>query len=150
MVTERKLESLSYSSFSDLSEYFQDKFHLPLASEGEWGVLIDAIETRNISVRNRFIINQRYSSRVGVDPSRLGKVRQLVSEAVEDAARTMPHSVLRADKETRKRIGVAGHRSIAPAAGDIRRQRRIVRRGRETASSNMKSTRLPTTAVKEG
>lgn len=116
-VTERKVESLSYSSFSDLAEYFQDKFHLALTTEGHRAVLVDAIETRNISVHNRCIINRRYMARVNVEASQLGRVRELVIDTVEAAARAMLHSVLSSEKEARKRLGVSGHRKHHPQRG---------------------------------
>lgn len=116
-VTERKVEGLSYSSFSDLSGYFQDKFHLALTTEGHRAVLVDAIETRNISVHNRCVINERYLARVDVEGAQLGKVRKLDIDAVEAAARAMLHSVLSSEKEARKRLGVSGHRKPDPRSG---------------------------------
>lgn len=108
-ITERKVEALSYSSFGDLAEYFLEKFHITLVPDAKRHFIIEAIETRNISVHNRCIVNQRFVSRTGGKLERVGKVRGLVLPDVEETARQLAESVKAVDLDTRKRLHVKGH-----------------------------------------
>ena len=76
-VAERKVESLSYASFGDLSIYFKDKFGITLVSDHEMEALVEAIECRNISVHNRCVVNHRYLARVSKTSYKFGQVRSL-------------------------------------------------------------------------
>ena len=84
-ITERKVEALSYSSFSDLAEYFLDKFHITLVPQTKRPLVINAIETRNISVHNRCIVNQRFVSRTGGKLETVGQLRVLKFPEVHDS-----------------------------------------------------------------
>jgi hypothetical protein len=108
-ITERKVEALSYSSFADLAEYFLEKFHITLVPHANRQLVIEAIETRNISVHNRCIVNQRFVSRTGGKLEAVGKLRDLVLPEVEETARQLAKSVKAVDLDARKRLHVKGH-----------------------------------------
>ena len=107
-VAERKVESLSYSSFSDLAEYFQERFHINLLTKEHEALVVDAIETRNISVHNRCHIDRRYVIRTKGDASQIGKIRGLNIDTVETIAICLASSAVAVDKTARKHLGVRG------------------------------------------
>jgi hypothetical protein len=109
-VAERKVESLTYSSFLDLAAYFNDKFHIILFPDTDVPSVVTAIETRNISVHNRCIVNQRYISRTGEDPSQMGQIKALWVQDIEKISRIFAQSVCSVDADAHKRLKVAGHR----------------------------------------
>jgi hypothetical protein len=108
-ITERKVEALSYSSFADLADYFLEKFHITLVSDSKRHLFIEAIETRNISVHNRCIINQRFVSRTGGKVERVGKLCDLGIHEVEETAHQLAESVKAVDLDARRRLHVKGH-----------------------------------------
>jgi hypothetical protein len=108
-ITERKVEALSYSSLADLAEYFFEKFHITLVPDAKRQLVVDAIETRNISVHNRCIVNQRFVSRTGGKLEAVGKLRGLVLPEVEETARQLAESVKAVDLDARRRLHVKGH-----------------------------------------
>jgi len=107
---ERKVESLSYSSFNDLGEYFLDRFDLVLFEESSIPKVIDAIETRNISVHNRCVINARYCKRTGKDRDVIGDRRNLYGDDIEEIKDIFFNAVKSVDKQTRKKLKVKGVR----------------------------------------
>lgn len=109
-VAERKVDSLSYSSFGDLADYFMDKFHLELAQPEQRPIIIDAIESRNISVHNRCVINQRYIQRTERKNLAVGAVRKLWIETLEEFAVTLTASAISVDKSARRALGLKGSR----------------------------------------
>jgi hypothetical protein len=72
-VAERKVESLSYSSFADLCESFEERFKLSVASGHDLQTLMEMIEIRNISVHNRCVVNKRFVTRTGESDQAIGK-----------------------------------------------------------------------------
>lgn len=108
-ITERKVESLSYSSFSELAEYFKEKFHIELVPTEDLPCIVDAIETRNISVHNRCIINNRFVSRTGKNTDAIGHLRELWVQDIEAVALRLGKSVKAIDVAARKRLHVKGH-----------------------------------------
>lgn len=115
-ITERKVESLSYSSFSELAEYFKEKFHIQLVSTEDLSCVVDAIETRNISVHNRCIINHRFVSRTGSNADAIGQLRELWVQDIEAIAQQLGKSVKAIDVAARKRLHVKGHYFPKPNA----------------------------------
>lgn len=115
-VAERKVESLSYSSFSDLAAYFDEKFHIELVRSDDLSTVVEAIETRNISVHNRCVVNQRFVTRTGLSEAKIGKTRSLGIEDVERIAVVLTRSALAVDKAARKSLSVRGVRFGAAAA----------------------------------
>jgi hypothetical protein len=109
-VAERKVDSLSYASFGDLADYFNEKFHMVLVGEKDLQSVIEAIETRNISVHNRCVVNQRYLSRTGRKNIELGEIRILGIEDLEKIAVVLTQSAISVDKEARKSLGLKGVR----------------------------------------
>jgi hypothetical protein len=76
-LAERKVESLSYSSFGDLAQFFQDRFKLQVGSDSDIELLTEAIEVRNISVHNRCVINRRFVGRLALPETSIGSKREL-------------------------------------------------------------------------
>ena len=101
---QRRVESMSYRSFQDLAAYFTDRFGLQLFPDEQMGPILEAIETRNISVHNRCVINQRYIKRTGSDESLLGQLRELSTEDVEYLVPLLAKAVGRLDKDARKKL----------------------------------------------
>ncbi|MEE8343205.1 MAG: hypothetical protein V3R51_05325 [Gammaproteobacteria bacterium] len=113
-IAERKVENLTYSSIQDLEEFFSERFHLKLIEDDQRKVLVDAIETRNISVHNRCVINKRYIARTGNKSLPEGSLRDLGYGDVKKFAKLFATSVASIDKDARKRLKVPGRRSPKP------------------------------------
>ncbi|MGE4096570.1 MAG: hypothetical protein AB7G75_37725, partial [Candidatus Binatia bacterium] len=79
-------------------------------------LVVDAIETRNLSVHNRCVINQRYVSRTKTPVDKIGTVRVVGIESVEKVVSTLANSVIAVDKDSRHRLKVKGHRFPKPKA----------------------------------
>lgn len=109
-MAERKVESLSYKSFGDLNLYFQERFSIPLFDDNELPAIIEAIETRNISVHNRCIINQRFLSRTNGHSSLLGHRKDLYIQHNDGLVPLLAKSVKSVDQSARKRLKLKGIR----------------------------------------
>ena len=72
-----KVDSLSYSSFSNLVGFFQKRFKIAIANELEIKLIHEYIEIRNISVHNRCFINKRFIASMNLDASHLGKKKEI-------------------------------------------------------------------------
>ena len=114
-VAERKVDSLSYASFGDLAEYFADKFHINLVGEKDRQTILEAIETRNISVHNRCIVNQRYLSRTARNELKVGEIRILGIADLEKIAVALTQSAISVDKGARKSLSLRGIRFNRPS-----------------------------------
>lgn len=109
-IAERKVESLSYSSYSDLAEYFLERFGIELITNTHKSIMIEAIETRNISVHNRCIINTRYISKAGADPTLIGRHKSLGINDIEKLSQIISDSVIQTDKKIRGKFKIKAHR----------------------------------------
>jgi hypothetical protein len=114
-MAQRKVESLSYSSFPDLCKYFADRFKLTVASGVDLGTLIEMIEVRNISVHNRCIVNKRFASRTGAPDLSIGKKKQLEIDDLDGLVPLLATRVRVLDADARRRLKVRGARFGAPA-----------------------------------
>ncbi|WP_143557728.1 hypothetical protein [Solemya velum gill symbiont] len=109
-LAQSKVESLSYSSFSKLSGFFQDRFGLEITDESTMAMLNEIIEIRNIFVHSRCIINQRYVARMNADPELIGKKRELYMADLDRFVPELVKIVSKIDRETRKKLKVKGKR----------------------------------------
>jgi hypothetical protein len=109
-IAEIKVDALSYSSFAKLSEYFEDRFHIALASNEDVALIHKYIEMRNISVHNRCYINKRFISRTGLDESSLGKKKELYSNDLDVLIPKLAEVVKSIDLAVRKKMKVKGVR----------------------------------------
>ncbi len=103
-LAERKVEKLSYNSFSELSEFFQKRFKIELFEEDLHPLIIEAIEIRNLATHNRCIINNRFCKRTGTNTSEIGKKKDL---SIKDLDRIVPElakAVTRIDKEAKMKL----------------------------------------------
>jgi hypothetical protein len=125
-VAERKVESLSYSSFADLCQFFTDRFKLTVASDADRSTLIEMIEVRNISVHNRCIVNKRFASRTGAPEARIGRKKQLGIADLDRLVPLLADCVRVLDVEARRRLKIRGTRfgsvgrtnkSVQPTSG---------------------------------
>jgi hypothetical protein len=109
-IAERKVSTLSYKSFNDLSDYFKDQFGLQLFNSDTLPKVIEWIETRNISVHNGCIINERYIKRASAKPESLGQVRKLDLKTIEDLSPVLANSVKALDTSARRKLKIKGIR----------------------------------------
>ena len=104
-IAERKIESLSYSSFHDILNFFQDRFNLKLIdNETDLKEIVEAIETRNISVHNRCIINQRFINRLKLTPEKLGIRKELYSDTIDKIIPLLTRLVLKLDRQASTKL----------------------------------------------
>lgn len=109
-IAEAKVDSLSYSSFAKMVEFFEDRFHITLASEDDAKLIHEYIEVRNISVHNRCYINKRFIARLRISETELGKKKELF---IDDLDRLVPKlaSVVKViDTTVRNKMKVKGIR----------------------------------------
>lgn len=109
-VAERKVESLSYSSFQDLAGFFQDRFSLSLAADEDVPTIIHAIETRNISVHNRCVVNRRFVSRTGDDTTPVGDRKKLFINYLHRLVPLLMSAVRHVDRRARSHLKLKGTR----------------------------------------
>ena len=107
---EKKVENLSFSSIRELYDFFKERFKLKLFSEDLIPSVVEAIETRNISVHNRCIINRRYISKTGSDSELLGKRKDLNISKLNEFVSIFLESVKILDQKARSKLGIRGHR----------------------------------------
>ncbi|HTC20242.1 MAG TPA: hypothetical protein VK859_05295 [bacterium] len=105
---EKKVEALSYASFKELRNYFEERFSLTLVTEQEFPILNEAIEIRNISVHERCIINNRFISKTGCDPALKGKKKVLGIEYLEKIIDLITSLVIEIDKEALSELKLNG------------------------------------------
>lgn len=107
-LAEKKVDALSYSSFADLCDFFQDRFKVALVSESDMKSVIEAIELRNISVHNRCVINQRFVTRTGSPPSAIGKKKDLYSNDLDRIIPLFAKIVKRLDRDICAKLKLKG------------------------------------------
>lgn len=103
-IAERKVSSLSYSSLSNLAEFFSDRFGLSIASSEQLSAICEAAEIRNISVHNRCIINERYLSRTGCDSAVLGQKKELFIGYLDEIVPILADLVKSLDESARRKM----------------------------------------------
>ncbi len=99
-IAERKVESLSYSSFLDLVKFFNDRFHIKLADGLKLEKITHLIEVRNISVHNRCVMNQRFVSRLGLPASEIGKKKELYIDQIDELNDLVAELVKHIDRQS--------------------------------------------------
>lgn len=109
-IAEMKVDSLSYSSFSKLSEFFKERFQITLGSESDIKMIHEYIEIRNISVHNRCFINKRFIARTSLDASQLGKKKNLYGDDLDAMIPKLAETVKLIDAIIRKKMKVRGIR----------------------------------------
>jgi len=109
-LAERKVESLSYQSLGDLTDYFKNKFGLNVVDEVNRSSLLEFIETRNIAVHNRCVKNKRYVMRTGANQNEIGEKKKIGISYVEDMALLLFNLVTDLDKSARNHLKLKGVR----------------------------------------
>lgn len=109
-VAQRKVESLSYQSFEDLVAYFTEHFGLALFPQPQAASVAEAVETRNISVHNRCIINERYVKKTSAPKSVIGSRRELSMEGLATLVPLLANGVRKLDGQARKKLKLRGTR----------------------------------------
>ena len=109
-IAKRKVESLSYSSFSALASFFEDHFSLSICPAEHFEVVNEGIETRNIIVHNRCVINRRYVEKTGDKLDRVGEHRDLYESDLAGLIPILFEAVKSLDRTARRHLGIRGHR----------------------------------------
>jgi hypothetical protein len=106
----RKVDILSYAPFTEMINFFNERLSLDLLPASEIPRIVEAVETRNISVHNRCIINAQYCKRTGCSRDSTGKLKELYIDTIEYLASTLKESVCRTDGEASSlfRLSVLG------------------------------------------
>lgn len=105
-----KVDSLSYSSFSKLADFFNDRFKISIAKHEDVISIHEFIEIRNISVHNRCFINSRFISRMGIDSSYLGQKKNLYLQDLEKLTPLLIENVKVIDRLIRRKLKIKGVR----------------------------------------
>lgn len=109
-IAENKVDSISYSSFSKMSEFFEERFKISLASKEDIQLIHEYIEIRNISVHNRCFINKRFVARTNLESNNLGKKKELFSEQLDILIPKLSEIVKATDLLVRRKMKVKGIR----------------------------------------
>lgn len=125
-LAERKVDALSYSSFTKLYEYTADRFGLPICSESDLPRFVEWIEARNLAVHNRGVTNRRYLDRVQSARRGLGAVREVGIDEIEELEGTLLRTVVTLDRAARSKLRLRGIRFSVP--GILREEAQASRR----------------------
>lgn len=106
VIAEKKVESLAYSSFSDLSSYIHDKLSIAIADSSDYHAIVESIEDRNIIVHNRCTINSRYALRTKCDLEMIGLKRQLDISDIERKSMLLGYTAKSFDARLRRKIRI--------------------------------------------
>jgi len=109
-VAEKKVNQLSYLSLTDLNNYFLDRFGLSLANSIDLQNLFIAVETRNLSVHNRSIINSRYINRMKISEDNIGKKRIIKYDELQELSFLLFKCVKSLDNEIKSKFDIKGIR----------------------------------------
>jgi len=109
-IAEIKVDSLSYSSFSKMSDFFEERFKISLASKEDIQLIHEYIEIRNISVHNRCFINKRFIARTNIEHDNLGKKKELFSDQLDILIPKLAEIVKTTDVLIRRKMKVKGIR----------------------------------------
>ena len=105
-----KVDSNSYSSFSNLVDFFQERFKIAIANELDIQLIHEYIEIRNISVHNRCFINKRFIAWMNLDASHFGKKNELYGEDLDVIIPKLAEVVKAIDVVIRRKLKVRGVR----------------------------------------
>ncbi|MFG0319290.1 MAG: hypothetical protein ACF8XB_18610 [Planctomycetota bacterium JB042] len=125
-LAKRKVNSLSYRSLDELGEFFEKRFRLQIAPSESLITIRDGVETRNISVHNRCVVNEIYIRRTAGDPAQVGKLRSVTATDYDEITEAMFNSVKSTDKQARTRLKLKGVR-FEPDRDARRKKVRAVR-----------------------
>ena len=106
---EKKVEELSFGSINELYDFFKHRFKLELFSDNLQQKVIEAVETRNISVHNRCIINRRYIKKTGCDPRLIGSRKQLMISELDEYIAIFLESVRAVDQDACQKFRIQEH-----------------------------------------
>lgn len=106
---EKKVEELSFASINELYDFFKQRFKLELFSDSLKQKVIEAVETRNISVHNRCIINRRYIKKTGSDPSLIGSRKKLTLSELDECIAIFLESVRAVDQDACQKFRIQEH-----------------------------------------
>lgn len=109
LFAEKKVEELSFASINELYDFFKLRFKLELFSDNLKQKVIEAVETRNISVHNRCTINRRYIKKTGSDPRLIGSRKQLTVSELDEYIAIFLKSVRTVDQDACEKFRIQGH-----------------------------------------
>lgn len=114
-LAERKVDALSYSSFATLLSFFKERFSLSICADEHVDAVNEYIETRNIIVHNRGIINRRYLEKIGQTHRKMGQLRLLDITDLDAIVPTFFSTVKSLDQQARSHMKIRGHYFDIPA-----------------------------------
>ena len=109
-LAEKKVETLSYSSFDRLAQFFEGQFGLSICATTDLPLIRESIETRNISVHNRCRISRRYLEKVPASTRKLGATRFLGIADIDLLAPALHRAVSQLDRDARRHLKLPGVR----------------------------------------
>jgi len=105
-IAERKVESLMYSSFMSIRKYIEDKFNTTIVDCEDLDNVITAIETRNIIIHNKCIVNNRYITKTHSAQGLLGKKVILDIGNIERLSMMLAYSVKIFDNKIKQKLNL--------------------------------------------
>jgi hypothetical protein len=118
-LAERKVDSLSYTSFTDLATFFYDRFGVAIADESQLQRLAEAIEIRNISVHNRCMISRRFVTRLNRPQGEVGTRYRLDVSYLYELVPLLVDTVKAVDRAIARKLKIHGVRFKAVGKADI-------------------------------
>lgn len=111
-LSERKVSSLSYSSFDDLFNFFDKKLGIKITDEANKNLIREAIETRNISIHNNCIINRRYITKLRESEELIGHKKKIKKEFLATIIDITHRNVLDIDSKLIKKFKIKNCENI--------------------------------------
>lgn len=85
-LAEKEVGELLYKAFPDMAKYFNEKFNIDVSdSEVSTEAIVEILETRNIHIHNKGIVNRKYLKRVQDSKFKLGYYRPITQDYLKDA-----------------------------------------------------------------
>ena len=105
-LAQRKVDSLSYSSFRQLIDYFDDRFSLEVCNAKDFEDINEAVEIRNVIVHNRARVNDRFVQKTGRRSESIGEQISLGNDTLDEIRGRLLSSVSALDSQARRRLGL--------------------------------------------
>lgn len=96
-IAEEMVQGHFYESFIDLAETFHKYFNIKIADVSQTELIIEAIETRNISIHNRCVIDDKYCDKTGTARTMVGNVKVLQYNYITEIAKIFAASAIHSD-----------------------------------------------------
>lgn len=105
-LADKRVYELSYQGIKELNSFFDDQLGIPLLEPEQFSEASRVIETRNLLVHNRGIINERFVARVGEECGALGEHVEVSLHAATQGAMTLWTGAVRLDERAARHFGL--------------------------------------------